>query len=204
MPGTFKRDWSVSAPKRLRRTRRRLAQVLVLAVFAAGVYIAYPRVRTWLADRSVPADLRAYVHGTGVSSAPTGQGYVVRLPSPPATRDILVAASWTQPALVVHQSIVFSADFEIVIRVVDVSGANALRNGLTGAMHDAQLAGPAPSHLHRVVVAGASGFDYDLSASPATHARMILGARHLYVITVRSKSAGAVLDALTQSLRLSP
>ncbi len=204
MPGTFKKDWSTPAPKRLRRTGRHVAQILVLVVLAAGAYVAAPRVRTWLADRSVPADLHAYVQGHGVSYAPAGQGYVVRLPARPVTGDVVVAASGGEPALVMHRAVLSGADFKIVIRVADLSDGPALSNGLLGVLHDAQLVGSAPTHVRAVLVAGRSAIDYDVDASPAVHATVFLGGQHLYVISVQAKSAGPVLDALTRSLRLSP
>jgi hypothetical protein len=204
MPGTFQKDWSRSAPRPLRRTRRRLTQVVVLATLAAGACLAAPHVRSLLANQSMPAVLGAYVHGRGVSYAPAGQGYAVRLPAPPHTRDILVAASRAEPALLIRRSIVSGTNFEIVISTVELSAGTALRNGLSGALHDAQLVGYAPTHVRRVVVDGTSAFGYELHASPAIDARVLVGAHHLYVLSVQSTSAGAVLDAVTQSLRLSP
>ncbi len=204
MPGTFKKDWSTPAPRRSRRTGRHVAQILVLAVLAAAAYVAAPRVRTWLADRSVPADLHAYVQGRGVSYAPAGQGIVVRLPAQPVIGDVVVAASGAEPALVVQRATLSGADFKIVIRVADLSGGAALRNGLLGVLQDAQLVGDAPTHVRAVVVAGRSAIDYDLNASPPIHASVFLDGQHLYVISVQAKSAGPVLDALTKSLRLSP
>jgi len=203
MPGTFKKDWSMPAPRPWRRTREHLIQVVLLAVLAAGAYVAVPHVRSLLADLSMPSDLRAYVHGAGVPYAPAGLGYAVRLPAPPKTRDILVAASRAEPALLIHRSIVSGTGFEIVISAVDLSGATAVRDGVTGALHDAQLVGYRPTDVRRVAVAGRSAFDYDLHASPAIHASIVVGVRHLYVFSVQSNSAGAVLDALTGSLRLS-
>jgi hypothetical protein len=177
--------------------------MVVVAMLVAGAYVVAPHVRSWLADRSIPADLRAYVDGLGVSDAPAGQGYTVRVPSRPHAGEVLVAASGAQPALVIYRSIVSGTDFEIVIRAVDLSGATALRGGLTGALHDAPLVGSGPTDVRRVVVDGTSAFDYELPTSPAIHARILSGARHLYVLSVQSTSAGTVLDTLTQSLRLS-
>jgi len=202
-PGTFNKACSRSAPRPWRRTRRRFTHLVLLAVLAAGAYVVAAQARSSLADRSMPAALVAYVHGTGVSYAPAGQGYAVRLPSQPGTGDVLVAASRTEPALLIHRSIVSGTDFEIVIRAVDRSGAAALHGGLTGALHDAQLVGDAPTNMRRVVVDDTPAVEYDLHASPTVHARIVMGARHLYVFSVRSPWAGAVLDALTQSVRLS-
>jgi len=204
LPGTFKKDWSTPAPKRSRRTGRHVAQMLVLVVVAAVASVAYPHVRTWLADRSVPADLQAYVHGHGVSYAPAGQGFVVRLPAPPVTGDAVVAASGAEPAMVMLRATLSGAGFKIVVRVADLSGGPALANGLLGVLHDAQLVGDAPTHVRAVVVAGRPAIDYDLNASPTIHASLFVDGQHLYVISVQAKSAGPVLDALTKSLRLSP
>jgi hypothetical protein len=204
LPGTFKKDWSTPVPKRSRRTGRHVAPMLVLVVLAAAAYVAAPRVRVWFADRSVPGDLRAYVDGRGVSYAPAGEGYVVRLPARPIAGDVVVAATAAEPALVMHQSVLLRADFKIVIGVADLSGGHALRNGLLGVVQDVPLVGNAPTHVREVVFAGRSAIDYDLNASPTIHASVVLGGEHLYVISVQAKSAGTVLDALTTSLRLSP
>jgi hypothetical protein len=203
-PGTITKGRSMSAPRPWPRTRQRLTGIVVVALLAAGTYVAVPHVRSLLADQSIPTDLRAYVHGQGVPYAPAGQGYAVRLPSPPHAGDVLVAASAAQPALVIHRSIVSGAGFDIEIRAVDLSGPTALRGGLTDALHDVALVGSRPTHVRRVVVDGTSGIDYELSGTPVIHARILSGTRHLYVLSVQSTSAGTVLDALTQSLRLSP
>jgi hypothetical protein len=203
MPGTFQPAWSLPAPKRPRRVRRNLARLLVLAILVAAAVFAYPQVRARLAARSVPSDLHAYVGGRRVTYAPAGQGYVVGLPSRPVTRDSQVPAAGDEPPLFVHRSIVGGRDFEIVIRVTDLTDTTALANGLTGALHDPQLAGGAPFNVHALLFEGQAALDYDLHASPAMRVRMFVRGRRLYNISVQSSAASAVLDAVAKSFRLS-
>jgi hypothetical protein len=204
LPGSFKTEWSLPAPKRWRRVRHALVRVLVLAIVVGGAYAAYPHVRTFITNRSVPADQRAYVGGHGVQYAPVGQHFAVRLPSLPAHRDSQVPAASGEPAMFVHRSIVSGADFEVVIRVADLAKGVALTHGLTGVLNDNQIAGPLPRGVHPTVFAGVSALDYTLASSPPTHARLFVRGAHVYVISVQSKAAGTVLDALSRSFRLLP
>ena len=195
--------WKPPRPGRKRRARPMLARVLVVVVLGAGAYLAYPHVRTLIAAHFVPADLRGYVEGRGVSYAPAGQGYAVRLPSSPVARDAPVVVSGGEPPALMHRSIVAGAHFSIVIRVADLPAANALPNGPLGALHDAQLAGSAPSHVRAVTFLGQTALDYDLPGNPATHARMFVRGLHVYVISVQSSaSVSTVFDTLTGSFKL--
>ena len=203
MPGPFQSAWSRPEPKRSRRVRRNLTWLLVLVSLGAAACFAYAPVRAELTARSVPADLRAYVGGRRVTYAPAGQGYVVGLPSRPVTRDSQVPAVGDEPSLFVHRSIVGGRDFEIVIRVTDLTNTTALANGLTGALHDPQLAGGAPFNVHALLFDGQAALDYDLHANPPMRVRMFVRGRRLYDISVQSSSASAVLDAVARSFRLS-
>jgi hypothetical protein len=203
MPATFEPARSRPAPERPRRARRNLTRLLVLVILAAAACFAYAPVRARLSARSVPADLRAYVGGRSVTYAPRGQGYVVGLPSRPVARDSQVPAVGDEPSLFVHRSIVGGRDFEIVIRVADLTNTTALANGLTGALHDPQLAGGAPINVHALLFDGQPALDYDLPAGPAMRVRMFVRGRRLYNISVQSTSASAVLDAVARSFRLS-
>jgi hypothetical protein len=202
-PGTFQPLWSPSAPPRPRRVRRNLTRLLVLVILGAAACRAYSPVRARLTAGSVPADLRAYVGGRRVTYAPPGLGYVVGLPSRPVTRDSQVPAVGDEPSLFVHRSIVGGRDFEIVIRVTDLSNTTALANGLTGALHDPQLTGGPPLNVQARLFDGQAALDYDLHASPAMRVRMFVRGRRLYNISVQSSSASAVLDAVAKSFRLS-
>jgi hypothetical protein len=204
LPGTIVPEWSLPAPKRSRRVGRHVAQLLVVALLGAGAYLVAPHVRTVLANRAVPADLQPYVKGGGVPYAPAARGYVVRLPSRPVTRDSLVQAAGKEPGLFVQRSIVAGNDFQIVIRFVDLTNPAARSSGLAGALHDPQVAGPAPINVRAVTFAGQPAFDYSRATSPATRARIFLRGARLYVISVQSKAAGAVLDAVAKSFRLTP
>ena len=204
MPGTFQPAWSAPAPKRPRRARRNLTRLLVLVDpgrgrllrVSAGAHEAHGGVSAGRSARRTSTAAR-------VTYAPAGQGYVVGLPARPVTRDSQVPAVGDELSLFVHRSIVGGRDFEIVIRVTDLTNTTALANGLSGALHDPQLAGGAPFNVHALLFDGQAALDYDLHASPPMPRRMFVRGRRLYDISVQSSSATAVLDAVARSFRLS-
>jgi hypothetical protein len=180
---------------------RTLITLLVLALFAGGVYLAYPRAHTWWIERSVPADLHAFVEGNGVQYAPVGQGYSARLPKLPVSRDGVTPSGTSFAAM--HRSIASGADYQIVVRVGQLRPDATLPFGLVGALVDPSLAGVrAPANVHSVEFDGGTAYDFDLPASLPHRGRIFRHGSRVYVVTVQSEGSGYVFDELMRSFKL--
>ena len=98
-----------------------------------------------------------------------------------------------------HRSIASGAGYEIVIRVVDVPDGMPLPFGAVGALADPRIGGGAPVDVRRSV--RRIGRPTTMTSnSPLIHGVFLHG-RRLYVMSVQSKSADAVLKVLGESFR---
>jgi hypothetical protein len=181
---------------------RTLITLVVLAVVAGAAYFAYPRAQDWWAGRSAPAELRGYVAGNGVSHAPAGEGYSVRLPKTPVHNDTPRSAL-SAPWVAIHRSVVSGDDYRIVVRVADLSRAGAVPFGGAAALGDPRIAGRVTAaNVRTVTFAGQPAFDFDGAGRRPVRGRLFLRDARLYVVTVEAEGADAVFDELMRSFTL--
>jgi hypothetical protein len=178
---------------------RRLITVLVLALLAGGAYVAAPRVHDWWVARAVPGELRAYIGGDGVSVSPVGEGYSARLPKAPV-HAAAPRSSLSAPWIAIHKSVVTGADYQIVVRVAQLSRGGELPFGAAGALGDPRIVGDvAATDIRAVTFAGQPAFDFEGSQVRPLHGRTFLRGARLYVVTVESDGADRVFDELMRS-----
>ena len=175
---------------------------VTLAVMAGAV--VYPIIRSQAGQLSVPAALRSYVAGHGVTYAPRALHYSVRLPASPVRRDGPSTSPDRKFSLTVHRSLVTGTDYEIVIRETILPSAKVLANGVSGAVYDPLVGGsPSAVHVRRSLVGRMPVYDYDLglTSGPTIRGRVFLAGHRFFLITVQADS-DKVFDAVVGSFRL--
>jgi hypothetical protein len=206
-PGTFMAAWSstnrtkMHKSQKAARNRKRARRLIALLLLGVGAYFAYPYVHTQIVARSVSADLRPYVEGKGVTYAPAGGGYSVRLPAVPVRADRQLVAPTIPITMATHVSTVTGSDYKIVVWVGDLPGGG-LPKGVVAALKDPEIGGTgALSGVHEVQLAGETASVGSFASSDVLPRRVavLVHAGHLYVIRVQAQAVGPVFDRLTKS-----
>jgi hypothetical protein len=208
-PGSFRAAWEQPAQMKQRqalrrpRNRRWVRRACVVAVVCAAGYAASPRVHSWIVARSVAPDLRGYVQGSGVTHAPTAEGYSVRLPKPPVIAAPSIASASTAAPIVMHTAVAVGRDYRIAVWNTTLP-AGALPKGTRGALQDPKIGGAGPfAEVQSAVIADETasvGTFTSSDALPRRVAVLVHGGR-LFVIRVQAESAGTVFDAVVRSFR---
>jgi hypothetical protein len=181
---------------------RELCIFVVLVVLAAGAYQAYPRAHTWWIERTVPADLHAYVEGNGVHYTPARLGFSVRLPKLPTYGDAGLGPQ-TAPWTVIHRAVVAGSDYRIVIRVGELASGGPLPFGLAGALADERFGGePAPQGFRLVSFDDKPAYAFRVDGRRPLQGRVFRRGTRVYVVIVESAGARRVLDTLLSSFTL--